>query len=143
MNCVGDLLGKDQDLLFHAVHGQASSIYEEVLAYFKVRDHDKLLSILQTVSKMAAILAHVKVAHDIPNLKCETGTLAITLLPFLNHCCDYSFLQDADVPTLVVFLQSLKVHIKDSHAPYKKGFVLCTLKFNASMMQEIVLSAEH
>ena len=78
--------------------------------------------------------------NDLPALKNETGTLAVTLLPLLNACQDYSFVGERHDQTMAVLLQSLKVHISDNQSQYEKGFVICALRYQPSLFDEIVIT---
>ena len=74
----------------------------------------ELEALLKSVSKMAAILINIKSAEGLTNLRSEGATLAITLLPYLNTCHNYTYISAELIPIAVALLYSLAMHIKDT-----------------------------
>ena len=58
----------------------------------------------------------------------ESNTLSQTMLPYLNHVTDYSFLPDESTFIISRFLKSISNHIVDIKGNVGIGYILCALK---------------
>ena len=98
------LVSQEEELLQQAVKGQAQSYQDQVVICFKERNFDDLTQIFDSTTEMAGVLLHIKASFSIPSLKNESATLARTLLPLLNACVNFDFIDENDHQTMVTFL---------------------------------------
>lgn len=87
---------------------------------------------------MAAILLNFEIGKANANFIEEGYILSLTLLPHLNKVWDYGFLGD-DLSNLVSrYTASLILHIKDTKLEVEKGFMLFVMRFNPSLLSDII-----
>ena len=79
-------------MLQRAVQGQAESYEAQVVTCFKERSFEQLADIFDSITEMAGVLLHIKAVSSFPTLRNESATLAQTLLPLLNACVNYDFI---------------------------------------------------
>lgn len=121
-----------------ALDQQISEFKGRVVYLYEDRDHLQLTHLLQSVSPMAAILLNFEIGKANANFIEEGYILSLTLLPHLNKVWDYGFLGD-DLSNLVSrYIASLILHIKDTKLEVEKGFMLFVMRFNPSLLSDII-----
>lgn len=65
---------------------------QDASEFYEGREETKLIDLLKGVTPYAAILINIEMSLVNPNLQEQGGTLALTLLPYLNMVTDYSFM---------------------------------------------------
>lgn len=68
----------------------------------------------------------------------EGGTLATTLLPYLNIVTDYNFLTPIDHFPASRFLNALSVHIHDNKVEIGAGFMAFGLKYDPTKLKNLI-----
>ena len=110
-----------QDFLFESITDKVDS----VVLNTKENNQKVLLEIFQPLLPMACILLHLKACRKDSALG-RSDILQYTLLPSLNGCDDYSFLEDCDykaeafqcLTTLAKFIKLHKLPITSNFAQF-------------------------
>ena len=60
------------------------------------------------------------------------------MLPYLNKITDYDFISKDVISVINSILSSLILHIKDTKSEVEIGFMIFGLKYNPSLLKDIV-----
>ena len=88
---------------------------------------------------MAAVLLNIKISLTNPSFMEQGNTLSTTLLPFIELCSDFNFLQPIHNCVLDSFLEALSQHVRDTMSTVGQGFMIFALKFNPRQLASIVV----
>jgi hypothetical protein len=133
----------DQALFQRALDRQVRSSLDEAKTQYESKNHLRLLDILEDVTPVAAILINIELSLLNLGLQEEGGTLALTLLPYLNQVTDYSFMEPDASFIASRFLASLARHIMDVKETVDVGFMAFGLKYDPTRLRQLVCIHNH
>ena len=116
-----------QDYLFDSVSDKVDSVVENI----KENNQKVFLEIFRPLLPMTCILLHFKACRKDSTLA-GSEILQYTLLPSLNNCDDYSFMEDLQYkPEASICLTTLAKFIKLLKLPITGNFSRFALMFEA------------
>jgi len=143
LQTLGKKLKDDQELFQQALYCQVKSLLSEAQTQYESKNHLRLLDILEEATPVAAILINIELSLSNNGLQEEGGTLALTLLPYLNQVTDYSFM-DPDASFVASrFLAALARHIMDVKEMVDVGFMAFGLKYDPTRLRHLVCLHNH
>lgn len=88
---------------------------------------------------MTAVLINFIISDEVETLKDEGATLGQTLLPYLNRCLTFQFINSKHTNTALSFIQSLATYIRDTNKAIDRGLASFILTYNPEILSSMII----
>ena len=138
LETIDQKLRGDQSLMHLALDHQVKSLVQVANTLYETKQQVKLIELFENLAPMAAILLNIELSLTNEILLEEGGTLATTLLPYLNLVTDYNFMEAKADFIASRFLNALSKHVHDNKVEIGAGFMAFGLKYDPTKLKNLV-----